>query len=262
MDEHSGHKASTNVLPMTDLPTALEFLHKLDHDGLQTLSQLEAAKKLGYASNTSTPFYRRVTASKLFGLLDTNQGMVLTRLALDYFKPMDEDSKHKALCSAIKNVVGYQKIIERYSGKRAPTPEILANLIERDHHLTRDASIICANVFLQSVRTASMLDAYGSIVVERQSAEPAPTVEKEAPNPLVDTRQNQTDQFSPPSFDKHLETHFLTLDRKTGRRLILQGPPVITENELRRIQGWLAVQFEVVSELNPVEENPSPQDGW
>jgi hypothetical protein len=42
------------------------------------------------------------------------------------------------------------------------------------------------------------------------------------------------------------ETHYLTLDAKQGRRVVLQTPPVITSAELKRIQNWLSVQFHVV----------------
>lgn len=49
--------------------------------------------------------------------------------------------------------------------------------------------------------------------------------------------------------DSDSESHFLTLDARRGRRVILQAPPVITEQELKRIQNWLAVQFHVVESL-------------
>ena len=52
-------KGSTNELPMLDLQAALEFINALDEKGLQTLSQAEVAKHMGYSTNTSTPFYRR-----------------------------------------------------------------------------------------------------------------------------------------------------------------------------------------------------------
>lgn len=82
---------------MVDLATVLDFFGKVESDGLQTLTVDEVAKKRGFASATSTPFYRRTVAAKLPGLLDTTQGVNLTKLALDYFKPTDNDSKAAAL---------------------------------------------------------------------------------------------------------------------------------------------------------------------
>ena len=49
------------------------------------------------------------------------------------------------------------------------------------------------------------------------------------------------------------ESHFLTLDAKAQRRVMLQAPPVITASELKRIQNWLAVQFHVVESLDQTQ---------
>lgn len=237
-------KGSTNELPMLDLTATLEFLQKVDEKGLQTLPQVEVAKQLGYSSQTSTPYYRRAVASKLFGLLNTNQGMVLTRLALDFFKPTDADSKQNALKAAVRNVVAYQKIIERYSEKRASV-DILANLIEREYSLSRETARTCATAFLESVQTAGMIDnnGYISLVVR-------PVIKvRQVEFPPADTPQTSTPTVPPLAFNEALETHFLTLDRKTGRKVIMQGPSVITGSELQRLQSWLAVQFEVVQSL-------------
>ena len=246
-------KGSTNELPMLDLQAALEFINALDEKGLQTLSQAEVAKHMGYSTNTSTPFYRRAVAAKLFGLLDNNQGMVLTRLALDYFKPTDENAKANALRAAMQNVVAYQKILERYANKRAPTVEILANAFERDHKLKRDAARICAQAFLSSLSTAGMMDGSGSLTVSAARSEPSPSSEVTPPSspPVVAS-------VAQPGLDASglLETHYLTLDRKSGRKIVLQGPAVITATELSRIQSWLAVQFEVVNSLTSNEAEP------
>ena len=242
-------KGSTNELPMLDLKAALDFVNTLDEKGLQTLTQAEVAKHMGYSTNTSTPFYRRAVASKLFGLLDNNQGMVLTRLALDYFKPTDENAKANALRAAVQNVVAYQKILERYANKRAPTVDILANAFERDHKLKRDAARVCAQAFLSSLSTAGMVDGSGSLTVSAPRADSAPSQEASPlSTPLVAS-------VAQPGLDASgvLETHYLTLDRKSGRKIVLQGPAVITTTELSRIQSWLAVQFEVVDSLKSNE---------
>jgi hypothetical protein len=244
----SSPKGSTNELPMLDLATILDFLAQLDEKGLQTLPQVEVAKQMGYSSQTSTPYYRRAAASKLFGLLDTNQGMVLTRLALDFFKPTDADAKQNALQAAVRNVVAYQKIIERYSEKRPPSIEILANLIEREYSLSREAARTCASVFLQSVQTAGMIDSNGCISLGSRPAMKVRQDESAPPNASHTSTSNPTLL----SFSEDSETHFMTLDRKTGRKVIMQGPSVITESELQRLQSWLAVQFEVVHSLDEI----------
>jgi len=246
LDKKSIKKASTTGLPMVDLDGVLAFVEKIESEGLQTLSQQEVAKRLGYAAQTSTPFYRRIVAAKLFGLIDTTQGVNLTRLALDYFKPTDEESKRRALITTVKNVVGYQGIIERFSGKRLPPLDILRNFIEREFHLTPETANTCADVFVRSVNRAGLVKTDGTLS--------ANVPEESASAPISETISVGAVTANPPSpVSDEWETHFLTLDAKRGRRVTLQAPPVITTAELKRIQNWLAVQFHVIDALNSAQ---------
>jgi hypothetical protein len=239
---------------MVELGAGLDFVGKIESDGLQTLTVHEVATRMGFASATSTPFYRRIVAAKLFGLLDTTQGVNLTKLALDYFKPTDEESKTAALATAMRNVVAYQKILERYSGKRLPQVDILANLIEREFNLASDAAKVCGTVFISSAQRAGLVASDGT---------PSTAAPDRAPTP---TAAEKTTQAAPPPFSggapepvlsDDYESHFLTLDAKARRRVVLQAPPVITAAELKRIQNWLAVQFHVV---DSVDESEPPQN--
>src|SRR5205823_427783 len=202
---------------MVDLGTVLDFVGKIESDGLQTLTVHEVAKRMGFASATSTPFYRRIVAAKLFGLLDTTQGVNLTKLALDYFKPTDDESKAAALATAMKNVVAYQKILERYSEKRLPQVDILANLIEREFALSSDAAKVCAGVFVNSAQRAGLVKDGGvlSMVLGQRSPSQSPPEKAATPYSNVPAAAASSDS----------ESHFLTLDAKRGRRVVLQGPP-------------------------------------
>jgi hypothetical protein len=254
VEKKKGRKASTNELPMVDLGTVLDFIGKIESDGLQTLTVHEVAKRRGFASATSTPFYRRIVAARLFGLLDTTQGVNLTKLALDYFKPTDDESKAAALATAMKNVVAYQKILERYSGKRLPQVDILANLIEREFNLAPEAAKVCGSVFVNSAQRAGLVRGDGNLstaIPERASAPSVAERTTQAPAPPF---QSAAPSLGAPN---DYESHFLTLDAKAQRRVMLQAPPVITASELKRIQNWLAVQFHVVESL---DQTQSEQD--
>jgi hypothetical protein len=249
-ERKTGRKASTNELPMVDLPTVLDFVGKIESDGLQTLTVDEVAKRMKFASATSTPFYRRMVAAKLFGLVDTTQGVNLPKLALDFFKPTDDDSKAAALATAMKNVVAYQKILDRYSGKRLPQVDILGNLIEREFNLSADAAKICGAVFISSAQRAGLVSTDGTLLTERPERA-SPPISAEKPSQAAPSRFQGV---APPSATAdEYESHFLTLDAKAQRRVILQAPPVITASELKRIQNWLAVQFHVVDSLDESE---------
>jgi hypothetical protein len=242
---------------MVDLGVVLDFVGKIEADGLQTLTAQEVAKRMGFASSTSTPFYRRTVGAKLFGLLDTTQGVNLTRLALDYFKPTDDESKAAALATAIKNVVAYQKILERYSEKRLPQVDILANLIEREFSLVSEAARICAGVFVNSAQRAGLVSGDGTLSTSSRERIPQPAVSEKTHRSGSVPFHNVPGTFVTQTAD---ESHFLTLDAKTQRRVILQAPPVITASELKRIQNWLAVQFHVVDSLEEIKLQENPED--
>lgn len=248
---HSARKASTNELPMIELGAILDFVEKIEVEGLQTLPQQEVARRLNYAAQTSTPFYRRMVAAKLFGLVDTTQGVNLTKLALDYFKPTDEHAKGAALFTSVKNVVGYQILIERYTGKRLPPVDILRNAFERDFKLTAEAARICAEAFLRSTEQAGMVQE-GMLSTSLAPPGLVPTKETKS----MGSGHVPTLDASPTNSEGN-ESHYLTLDARHRRRVVIQAPAFVTRAELERIQNWLAVQFHVVENSNELESTLS-----
>lgn len=144
---------------------------------------------------------------------------------------------------AVKNVVGYQRVLERYTGKRLPQADILTHLIEREFSLTSEASKTCASVFISSAKRAGLLQADGTLTTApaehsrfQTAADTTKTVSPTPPGCAIQIMEDA-------------ESHYLTLDSRRGRRVVLQAPPVITTFELKRIQNWLAVQLHVVESL-------------
>jgi hypothetical protein len=254
-DQKKGKKASTNELPMVDLESVLGFVDKIEGDGLQTLPQQEVAKRLGYATKTSTPFYRRMAAARLFGLIDTTQGVNLTKLALDYFKPLDEESKKQALSTAVNNVIGYKGLIERFSGKRLPPSDILRNSFEREFDLATEAANICTDVFVRSVKGAGLVKSDGTLGFASVEASPVRT---NAERPVQ--ASSITLPPVPATSSDESESHYLTLDARRSRRVMIQAPPIITGAELKRIQSWLAVQLHVVESFELDDGDQSTND--
>src|ERR1700677_791488 len=77
----------TTEIPMVDLETVLKLVSDIHGKALENATMDEVSKKMGYASATSSPFYRRVVAARLFGLL--GQGASLTEASRDYIRPDD-----------------------------------------------------------------------------------------------------------------------------------------------------------------------------
>jgi hypothetical protein len=249
-----GKKTSTTDLPMFDLGQIVSFVNDIRQKGLETTGLAEVAKQTGYAAPTSTPFYRRLVAARLFKLL-APQGAELTKLALDYLKPDSEEAKAAALAEAIYSVPTYVELMDKHVGKKLNF-EMLANGIARSSGLADSCAQICARAFIVSVKFAGLLTGDDTLTrgpdkrTNRLLTNQSATV---MGNPLVVASAMQG--------GAELETYYLTLDARTKRRVVVQAPPAVTAQELKRVQEWLSFQLLVTeAEAAQLGDSPTPSN--
>ena len=225
---------STTSLPMVDLETAIKAVAAIREKAVETASMPEVAKALGYANATSSPFYRRMAAARLFGLLSAKS---LTQRAKHYIKPQDEQMKARAVKEAVMGIPAYKVLVTRYAGKKINV-ELVANAIETDHKLTVSCANLCARVFESSLRFAGMLSADGSVEVgldstppETQQAQLTPPSSASEATSVLEPRINGPDT----------QQHTLLLDKGKVRTFSFNGPVEVTLAEYERICQWLKV---------------------
>ncbi|HWV98793.1 MAG TPA: hypothetical protein VNZ64_03770 [Candidatus Acidoferrum sp.] len=239
-------KDYTRELPMFDLGEAIKLITEIHEKALETATMDKVAKECGYSGPSSTPFYRRVVACRLFKLL-AQEGASLTPQALDYLKPDTEDAKASALNNSILGITTYNELVESHQGKRLNV-EIIANGLARKFELTQPGATICAKAFVASLKFAGFLDVDGSLkrilasVAKERSEEPwlngdDRNVNKDA--------EKQTDRRS----------YTLVLDEK--RSIIVSAPLSIKQSELKRLQDWLALQLLVVPDQSTNPDKPN-----
>ena len=230
---------------MIDLREACDFVQVIREKGVEAETMPVVAKASGYASPTSTGFYRRVVAARLFQLLQL-QGAALSPLALDYFKPESNDAKSRALKEAVRSVASYQPLLEKYSGKKLVVGNI-ENAIARSSDLNDECALLCAKCFLQSLRFAGELDGDDVLLGSAKRTEPqeTPALQQQADRSSIAPQLQATGD---------LETYYLTLDASRKRRVIVQAPAAVTPAELKRIQDWLSFQL-LVAETDGTEPN-------
>ena len=127
-------------------------------------------------------------------------------------------------------------------------PEIIKNGIVRASNLTDECALICAKVFIESLRFAGELDADFTLLPppRAQRSEPAKESDQSASSILVSASVVSGD----------LESYSLTLDASKRRRVIVQAPPHVTRAELKRIQDWLSFQLLVEDTFLPGQSGP------
>jgi hypothetical protein len=238
----TARKGSTSEYPMVDLREVCDFAQTIREKGVEAETMPTVAKASGYASPTSTGFYRRIVAARLFQLLQP-QGAALTPLALDYFKPESDDAKSRALKQAVRSVASYQPLLEKYLGKKLVVDNI-ENAIARSSDLNDDCALLCAKCFVQSLRFAGELDGDDVLLASVKVSAPAEVQQQQQTARSAITSQLQT--------TGDLETYYLTLDANRKRRVVVQAPAAVTAAELKRIQDWLSFQL-LISEMDSTE---------
>jgi hypothetical protein len=269
-------KDSTNELPMFDIQEAINLVVTIHEKALETAALPDVAKGCGYANPTSTPFYRRLAAARLFKLLNSPKAE-LTKIASDYLKPEMEGAKQAALTHAIMGIKVYADIVNQYVGKRLNT-ELIANKLERDETLsiTKACAKVCASAFAISLKFAGFISADGTVTVPSGANSPAETPLPDDPPVKHPANYNERGiQFAnislpddPPvkhpakggngdelENDEESQIQTLYLDNKRKRKITMKAPFTVTKEELERIRAWLGFQLIVEEAKTPPTAN-------
>jgi len=241
-------KDFTSRLPMVNLETAIGVVTTIREKGLEVAPASDVAKALGYKSPTSSPFYIRMLAARLFGLLSGKSE--LAQRAIDFIKPRDEQMKEAALFEAITGIPAYNALVALYTGKKINI-QLVANTIETEQRLTKACALLCAKVFESSLRFARMLTA--DDMVEAHPVVSGAGTQPSQPEAVASTA-NGTPLMEPAAEGgQDTQQHTLFLDKGKVRKFYFAGPVEVTQQEYERICLWLKVTMIVAD--NPKGEN-------
>jgi hypothetical protein len=239
-------KDSTNELPMYDLGEAIKIVIAIHEKALETAAMPEVAKGCGYANPTSTPFYRRIVAARLFKLLNSPKAE-LTKIAWDYLKPDTTDAKQNALIQAIMGIKLYADIVNQHVGKKINL-DLITNRLEKDAALsiTRACAKICAYTFDSSLKFAGFIAPDGTVSIPAGGAISSKTVTL---GDLEKQRKETQDEFED---NGESQTQTLYLDKSRKRKITINAPFTVSKDELERTRSWLGFVLIVEeTKLNP-----------
>jgi hypothetical protein len=238
-------KDSTNELPMIHIAEAINIVTTIHEKALETASLNEVAKGCGFANPTSTPFYRRIVAARLFKFLNSPKAE-LTKNALDYLKPDTDDAKQNALTQAIMGIKTYADIVNLHIGKKINL-ELITNKLEKDAALsiTRACATICASVFAASLKFAGFISSDGTVEI------PLGSGVKIASLPPPPPKDPDGEELKGDA-DSQIQTLYLDSSRK--RKITIKAPFTITKDELERTRAWLGFVL-IVEETKPNNES-------
>jgi hypothetical protein len=231
---------STSDLPMFGLDEAVSLISNIHEKALERAAMPEVARAIGYKHASSTPFYRRMVAARLFGLVAPS-GPELTVRARDILKPISANAKEDALIAAVMGIAYYSELIDSHDGKRA-NEGFIANGIARKYDLTDGCAKTCAKAFMSSLRVAGLLNSDG-VVESNPTRSPASTDNKKNLEVALGNDDPDSDQVE----------YTLYLDKTKSRKMLVKGPISITPSEYRRLCDWLKVTLIIDPPLDSEE---------
>ena len=225
---------------MYDIEEALKLVVTIHEKALETAALPDVAKGCGYANPTSTPFYRRLAAARLFKLLNSPKAE-LTIIALDYLKPDTDGAKQAALTQAIMGIKVYAEIVTQHIGRRLNT-ELIANKLEKDETLsiTKACAKVCASAFATSLKFAGFISADGTVALPPGANSPVKTPPPDDP---PDKHRAKGANGGELEDDEESQIQTLYLDNKRKRKITIKAPFTVTKDELERIRAWLGFQL-------------------
>lgn len=224
---------STTELPLYGLQEAIDFVSSIHEKALETLPMPQVATQMGYKHPSSTPFYRRCVAARLFGLM-AKSGVELSARARSYLKPDGEHVRATAAREAVMGIQLYAEEVNKNLGKRMNT-QFIANSFARILPITEGCALDCAKAFEQSLRFAGMLTTDGTVqmsdVVEAGTPKGQPI--------------GHLSELNGTPHEGAEQTHTIFLDKTKTRRFTVSAPLELKATEIKRIQKWLEVTLQL-----------------
>jgi hypothetical protein len=217
-DHGGGKRQRSNRYPGVPLAEALDFVRLIDARGLSGLPTAELASALGIKNVRTNTFSARLSASRQFGLLKSqDEGFAPTPLARSILHPTDKSAVSRHLRAALVAPPLYASLAARYADKVVPEAGVLANVLLHHEGITASAKEAAAANFLESARFAGVLGA-GDVLRLQDRETPAPDAARprpaRSPTVRIDLRLRGRDE---------------------GKLVRLRAPESISEESLERL---------------------------
>ncbi|HEU5117401.1 MAG TPA: hypothetical protein VFT74_12225 [Isosphaeraceae bacterium] len=215
--------------PGAPLSEALEFVRLIESRGLDGLPAESLALGLGHRNIRTQSFSAPLSSARQFGLLElTDSGYALTPLARTLLHPPDPSAIPSLRRQALLSSPLYAELAARFSGRKVPEPEILANLLYHNHGLTASAKTAAAEAFLESARFAGVLDPSGTFLPDSPAAPAPKTASPPETNSAPPRKASSSRKSSPVRLDLAL------WDSDEGKMLRLRAPESISKASFER----------------------------
>jgi hypothetical protein len=240
----------SRAYPVCDLSAATEGIkHVVDAVGSGVHDRDSIAQALGYSSGTGLAA-RKVSALVQFGFLArSGASYETTELASQLLFPTSEEESAQALRTALQQPTLFRELLDKFT-PQGRVPAQLANILVRDHGITREASDDAATVFMRSLQYAGIVDGEGRFRrsppgpsreengLSHEAAQVDEPVVASASHPLRAVVASPAPASSPSGLPFVDEQQVSRIALSTGVAE-LRVPRVLSQKDLLKLKKWL-----------------------
>lgn len=149
--------------PYYDLDKSVEVARIIHAEAGGTCDRAQLAGLLKYSGTRNGGFLSRVSAAKMFGLLEENQDkLTLTERAKTILSPVMPCDAERAKVEAFLSVDFFLRIYEQFKGQVLPAEVGLKNLLQTQYKIVPDRVIPALRVLMDSAESAGFFRVSGN----------------------------------------------------------------------------------------------------
>ncbi len=199
----TSHRSRT-AYPYYNLADSIAVAEAVHTQGGGTCTRDQLATFLNYSTTKSGAFLTRVSAAKLFGLIETDKdAVVITDRARTIMAPVMPDDGNRAKVEAFLAVPLFSVVYDEFKGHTLPAEVGLKNLLRTQHQIVEDRVSPALRVLMESAEQAGFFKASGDRsklvkpILQRHSKSPTPK-EKEPEPPAPPKGSGSGGDDNPP----------------------------------------------------------------
>lgn len=167
--------------PYWDLDSAVEVAKTMHERAGGVCDNAQLATMLGYSGVRNGSFRTRVSAVRMFGLIEDtdDQKLRVSARGRRIVAPITPTDGRNARVEAFLAVDLFKKVFDRYHGTTLPENVGLRNLLQNEYQVVTDRVAPTVRILIDSAQQAGLFDAAGNrtrmVMPLGASAPPAPT---------------------------------------------------------------------------------------
>lgn len=237
-----GKTRSETSYPYYGLAKVIDVVKAVQRAGGNTPAPAtDVMREMNVTNKNDRQWAYGIPAAIMFGVIERigrgdDAKIKLTALGLRIALPGTSDEERATKVAVFKTPELYSLLLERFAGHPAPSKEALKNILQRDYKIVESMAGNAADAFIDSLKTAELINPAGNISIAGGPVEEAPKPEdkkeKKPANPDAKTIEVPAD--------------FIVYRCKIsgGRVIEIPLPPKFSKADVSRLTAFLETQID------------------